>query len=358
MRRALGATGTALALALAAVMVPACGDDPQKGEDMLADSFVGEQASVQAKANEMAELSVGAAKLKVPAGALDSDTTLTVQVVSKKDKPASKDVALDVYDFGPNGLTFKAEVELEFDVTQVSVPKSKHVDVAVLDEKSGSWQVIPPTPDPKPGKISAKIAHFSLYTVILSENTGQGPVTGQCGADFVPCGGDLVGTWNFKTGCISAPPASLGVTFPAQSFDACTMKPGAAVAIGVAGTVSFGSDGTYSADQTVTLNPSIQIANTCLDELTAAEGKPVTCADFAGTTQGDICVSTLPPETQPKTGTGTYTTNGNQLTQMENGGATPAANEVTSYCVSGNTLTIRIERPSEQRVDVYVAERM
>lgn len=357
MRRALSATGTALVLVLSSLLAPACGDDAQKAEDMPVDSYVGEKASVKAKANEMVELSVGAAKLKVPAGALESDTELTVQVVSKKDLPASKDVALDVYDFGPDGLTFKAEVELEFDVTQVSVPKDKRIDVAVLDEKSGSWKTIPPTQDPKPGKLSAKIAHFSLYTVIFRDDTGPQPGAGQCGGDFTPCGGDLVGDWSFKTGCITAPPQSLGVQFPAQSFDACTMKPGAAVGIGVTGTASFDADGGFRVEQTVILNPSVQIANTCLAELSAAQGAPVTCADLEGVPTGDLCVHSLPPETKPQSATGTYSTNGNQLLQVEEG-KEPPADQVTSYCVVGDMLTIRIERPSEQRVDVYTAQRL
>ena len=356
MGRTWGATGTALTLVMLALTWSACGDDPDHaGKDP--ESYVGESASAIAKAGETAELSVGEAKLKVPAGALESDTELTVKVVSSKDLPATKDIAVDVYEFGPEGLNFKAPAELEFDVAKVSVPKDKRIDVAVLDKESNTWMAIPPTPDPKPGKLSAKIAHFSLYTVIFSPNhNGPGPMPGQCGADFVPCGGDLLGDWSFKSGCITAPPQSLGVQFPAQSFEACTMKPGAAVGINVTGTASFASDGAFSVNQMVTLNPSIQIANTCLAEITAAEGMPVTCADLAGTTMGDICVSPLPPETRPQMSTGTYTVNGSELQQMEDGQAAPA-DQVTSYCVAGNTLTIRIERPSEQRVDVYVAER-
>ncbi|MFT3925748.1 MAG: hypothetical protein QM778_24615 [Myxococcales bacterium] len=329
-------------------LLTACGDS---GDTPTPESYVGEMTSQLVKAGEAAEVSLGAAKLKIPAGALDQDTQIELKVVSKKDLPSSKEIAIDAYDFGPDGLSFKAPAELEFDVSKVTVPADKRVDVAVLDKESNTWQALP-NPKGKDGKISAEVAHFSLYTVIL--NPKNAPAPGSCGADFVACGGDVVGSWAFKTGCISAPPEALGVTLPSE-VASCSMKPVPVVAIGVTGNTTFGADLSYSIEQMVTLNPSLQIPASCLDELSAKQGSPVTCADLGGIPMGELCVRNLTPETTPETGMGTYTLQGAMLQLTEAGGSAPS--EVLSYCVQGNTLTVRRERPEQQRVDVYTAER-
>ncbi len=351
--------GPALWAVLGILLCSACGDGDEKGSEP-APSFVGESASLAVKANEKAELNVGAVKLKVPEGALEGDTTLTVQVVSKKDVPASKDVAIDVYDFGPDGLMFKTDVELEFDVATVTVPKDKRVDVAVLDEKSNTWQVLPPTAEAEPGKLKTKIKHFSLYTVIFSDAgmNALPPGAAQCAAGFTPCGGELVGTWSFKSGCISAPPEALGASFPSETFASCTEKPSALVGIGVSGTITFDAEGRYSLDQTVVLNPSVRIASSCLEQVSAAQGMPLTCEDLQGTSTGDACVRTLTPSTTPNTEIGTYGTGADATITMTEDGEGQAKPYGTHYCVEGNTLTVRIQRPSEQRTDVYVAEKM
>jgi hypothetical protein len=333
-----------LLLALAGA---ACGEengDPDQGGEL--EGYAGKSASGLVKAAEGGELSVGAAKLKVPAGGLDKDTELTLKAVDKGGLNG-KEVPLDLYELVPEDLVFKMPAELEFDVSKIAVGSNKRLEIAEFDKGSGNRKVLP---NPKAsGKfMSVKISRGGSYSVVLVDK--DAPAAGQCGADFVACGGDLTGSWGLTTGCITASPASLGAEVPAE-LASCSEKPSAAVVISLSGTVSFNADSSYSVDQSITLQPQVQVTQACLDQAASS------CAELEGSQQGALCVIQLPAETQPETDMGTWSADGSRLSLASMLPPEAGTAPVVSYCVEGDTLTIRMVRASEQRVDLFVAQR-
>jgi len=148
-----------------------------------------------------------------------------------------------------------------------------------------------------------------------------------------PCGGDLVGSWRFLGGCVSAS----ALNAETQS----TACPGSAItgaSIDIAGTATYGADLTYTFDlqETITLAYAIPLscttATSCSEYaagvMPGASASGVTCV---GTTTCACRQSFSIPRTVV---TGTYTTAGPtiQLTSSASGVTT------SSYCVQGDLL--------------------
>ena len=168
-----------------------------------------------------------------------------------------------------------------------------------------------------------------------------------CGT-FTPCGGSVVGTWTISNECVSMPDA--GASKPDSSCSTTSQSD-----IKMGGTVTFRSDGTYTANRTMSGSGTNTYSAGCLSGsltcpyLDSTYNSPGTAdagthGSCSSTSDGGPCTCSAtfninrPPET------GTYTTSGNTLTTVPTSGANSPPSD---YCVQGNTLVIRTSDTSD-----------
>lgn len=165
---------------------------------------------------------------------------------------------------------------------------------------------------------------------------GCGPGSGDGGAPagclkFQPCGGDVVGTWNFVGACRSS---TLLTDLTTELQANC---PGASVTsfdIHLSGTFTFNADLTYStnASQTVTATEVLPLSCTGFSSCAAVQSaSPTSVVTCTGTTTCTCRVVGTPPGVE----TGTYTTSGTNLTTV---GPTDTTTE--GYCVENGRLHV------------------
>ena len=73
------------------------------------------------------------------------------------------------YDFGPDGATFDPPAELTFTYDPDDIPADvdeENLVVAVWDEDAGEWVDLECTVDPATNTITAKVSHFTVFSVI------------------------------------------------------------------------------------------------------------------------------------------------------------------------------------------------
>jgi len=177
----------------------------------------------------------------------------------------------------------------------------------------------------------------------------DGPVASNSCPAFTPCGGDLIGTWNLASECIS---------FSSTSGD-CTLSMGGADISGLWGRYIFNADGTATFSMSGTTDVTLRYSAGCLLGSPSPEqgcadlqqaivqqmgwlndaGSPAVTVDKIECSMHEdacLCEEVIGrPEYSYTLG---YTTSGNQLFIYPPGDA--GAPDAISYCVSGNTLTI------------------
>lgn len=333
--------------------IAACGDGGGGGPT----SYVGQESSALIEASKGGDVAVGAVKIAVPAEALMKDTKLTVEVNSKKDYPNRDRVAIDVYELGPKGTTFNKDIELKFDLKGVKVGKKQQARVAELDEETNTWKMLPGS-KVVDGQAVANTKHFSFYTVLLEETGGASePLV--CDADFVPCGGDLTGTWEFTSGCITG--FSQGTPMPVLSGDTCDAA-FSSLSVVVSGSAEFGTEHEVDIDQVVVVNSSFSIPLACLAEVSQAGGTPFTCDTLAGVVEGRNCTQSNTSGEIPSMVEGTYMTQDGTMTIESSGGfvvlGLSTLNPNIDYCVRDDKLTLRLrDTTSGGEPQVYEATR-
>lgn len=331
-------------LAVFAACAIACGDDNDSGPP----SYVGETNSALVTKAAGGKIAVGAVSVEFPQNAVATDQTITVKVNSKKGRPKEQDIAIDVYEFGPE-MQFAEPVKMTFDLKGVST-KQKRADVAYLQKDTNKWV---PLADSQVdgGKITATTKHFSEYTVLLTPITGGGVGVGKaCDTGFQACGGDLTGTWTFQTACSAVLDPGLpdgGVILPCK--DPGRYESG----LDVSGSVTFNADGTYTINRTSIASTKLTIPQSCLAEISQQLMQPYTCEMFIGTIENGVCVS-IQGEDSPivEDTPGRYTVEGTQLTTTDidpslidagiyggDSGIDPY--QRAQFCVSGDTLRVR-----------------
>ncbi|MBI4282899.1 MAG: hypothetical protein HY663_00345 [Chloroflexi bacterium] len=90
-------------------------------------------------------------------------------MVSPPPAPAQSSVIGLVYDLGPDGATFDPPITLTFSYSDSLVPQGvdeKKLVIAVSDIAAGKWVELTSTVDPLTNAVSARVSHFSAYTVI------------------------------------------------------------------------------------------------------------------------------------------------------------------------------------------------
>ena len=138
-----------LVLVFVAVFAVSCSDKkknkPEKDDGKL---LFEEEVTKEISAEEGGTItnSDESVTIEIPAGALESDTTITMRVYDAKDYPGTEDktVISKVVEFEPSGTVFKKPVFISMISTgtgeeQLRAAKKKVVTAAVYREKEGKW---------------------------------------------------------------------------------------------------------------------------------------------------------------------------------------------------------------------------
>jgi hypothetical protein len=282
--------------------------------------------------------------LDIPANALASDTTITVEVKDKAGMPNAENIAGSIYELGPDGLTFEMPVTLTLSLGGASIPAQKRAVIAFLD--GSSWVELADS-SVEATSVVATTTHFTAFAIVIIDGV---QVAGSCDeVDFTPCGGDLEGSWSFALGCY-------GVGETDDLIPECTSESVAAT-VDISGSVTFGGDGGFSYAQSIGVTYAVTIPNSCLPQ-------EATCMDVAANWGEDgapastyeetatDCVVTSVEPTQTSTGTGTFVANASAGTITFNDDDTPG-----QYCVQGDVAMVREVNGNGATEVLYVLER-
>jgi len=321
-----------LALMLALGSAVACSssdDDKTSGGNQTGSEQPG-TTSADITAADGGDVALGAAKLSIPGGALDEDTTVTVASSKpSSDLPDASSLQGLVYDFGPTGTTFNAPVALTLPATAPGT--GKEAVISYLDENTNSWQDLDTTAG-KNGTVTTEITHFSTY-VVRVRNTSVDMGGGAVDCSFAACGGDPTGVWHVADACVSGNgPGPFGDKCPDGTFD---------INLNAGGSLTI-ENGRYTWDLTLSGSASLDIPADCIDAL--GGGQVTACSDFddsSGTTcSGSLktkCTCEVPLDSSSETSTGTLEVKGTQAIGTPDGETEGSASD---FCVQGKTLKI------------------
>jgi hypothetical protein len=178
---------------------------------------------------------------------------------------------------------------------------------------------------------------------------------GECTTEFKPCGGDLVGTWEYTGACLSELP-DLPLEGAAKAFASCDDEPEIDVSIDLSGEAEFGEDGSFRSQQTAALSGGVRISDQCLAQVgKSMEVADLSCEDIdAKPVSGGCRIEMEEEEPGELTATGTYSVSGSELEVVAGGGD---SSPTTGYCVRGDTLTAEITIPGSGLKVIYRAKR-
>ncbi|MDD4237579.1 MAG: S-layer homology domain-containing protein [Desulfotomaculaceae bacterium] len=150
----------------------------------------------------------GAAVVKVPAGAVTANVSLTVDRVSASTvatPPLTLKIAGSIYEFGPAGTTFNKPVTitLKYDSAKLAGVSEDNLGIYYLDESTNEWVLIGGVVDKAAKTVSVDVTHFSKYAVmakvsafediaghwakdIIEALLAKGIVTGYNDEEFMP----------------------------------------------------------------------------------------------------------------------------------------------------------------------------
>jgi hypothetical protein len=318
--------------------VGAGGCSSSSSDTPAAPAGVGEHKSVDIKAAEGGTVAVTGGSIDIPPGALAADTTITVDVKDKSAFPNAADVAVNVFDYGPNGTKFLKPVAMSIDLQGVAVPDGKTAKIAYYD--GSAWKSLDDSKVVN-GKVTATTTHFTPFTVVFSGGTQTG---GSCG-QFNACGGDLTGTWTYTVGCATIPTSALGAPWSTCATASVTAT------VDLNGTITFNADNTYALNANIKLSRNGTLPKSCL-------GAGQTCQSLIKPQNGESVVDTgtecqvSAPSNSNGTETGTWATSGTNLTATKTGSSPGAP---SPYCVNGNTLTVEAAIGSQGAKIQYTA---
>jgi hypothetical protein len=142
-------------------------------------------------------VSLGQMKADIPAGALASDTTITVRAVDVSTLPTPSAVIGAVYDLGPDGTTFSKPVTLTFDLDATKLASDEVPSIAFV--KGAAWELLADSMV-KDGKVVATTTHFTSFGVVkqkASTSAAPGcPAAGVYTLISFKCGAtDITSVW-------------------------------------------------------------------------------------------------------------------------------------------------------------------
>lgn len=330
--RALSILSTTFLLT-AGVLLGACGgDDPAPAGSSNAGGSAGSTGGggqsaagttkVTAASGGTVTDPAGKASLAIPAGALASDTDITLVV-----GPSEAGTAGEVLTFGPDGTTFAQPATLTIKAIATGLPAGKTYAIGVFE--GGAWQEVKGSSFDG-SVVKGPIAHFSKYSIVLVDGSVVVTPEGNCTealATFAPCGGDLLGTWSFTDVCIQGAVADdpFKGTCPSAVITAELEKNGE---------LSFDGTNFALAAGTSVITTKASFPTSCLGngktcaqaeaDLLKDGASSGSCVDTAGT-----CNCNTKKVQQDDAKTVPYAISGNTFTHED---------KVTNYCVKGSQL--------------------
>ncbi|GAB4263602.1 S-layer homology domain-containing protein [Thermincola ferriacetica] len=146
---------------------------------ILAQNTVELIKKVEANQGTTVSDTLGEVGLTVPAKALDRNTEITVKEITipgaggingaEAHTPTGYRPVSSVYQFGPDGTSFKVPATLVLKVAIPRLTKPENLALAWYDKVNGAWVAIPAVVDVANGLVVAKIRHFSDYAVFAKE---------------------------------------------------------------------------------------------------------------------------------------------------------------------------------------------
>ena len=122
--------------------------------------------------------------------------------------PAGFKIIGQVYNFAPDGATFKQTATLTFTYDPTSLPEGfccQCLVVAMWDETAGKWIILESTVDPNTNTITAQIKHFTAFAILAKTTAATLTVT-----DLTIAPGEVnigekvtISTLINNTGCLS-----------------------------------------------------------------------------------------------------------------------------------------------------------
>ncbi len=110
----------------------------------------------------------GTAGLKADGTSLREITI--VKFVEPPSPPVNTAVITLVYDLGPDGATFNPPIQLTLRYDPALIPKGvaqENLVIGMWDKKTGKWVELDSKVDPASRTISAKVSHFTAFTVLV-----------------------------------------------------------------------------------------------------------------------------------------------------------------------------------------------
>ncbi|WP_258359602.1 S-layer homology domain-containing protein [Moorella sulfitireducens] len=111
--------------------------------------------------------------LAVPAGALAKDTKITIKESAFNDSgltlPSGYRPVTGVFDFGPDGTTFKVPVTIILKFALPPLVQAENLALAWYDKEKGEWVAVPAVADLSRGLIVAQVNHFTNFAVFARE---------------------------------------------------------------------------------------------------------------------------------------------------------------------------------------------
>lgn len=190
---------TLLTLSFFVLMLNGCGDE-KTSESVDLGKYEKEEASQEVKASEGGEVKTDSASVKIPAGALKEDTTITISSEDVSGKPDESSLASFVFNFGPDGTEFNKDVTLSINLG-ADIPSGKTASIFYLNGEKWEEVGVSVKNLKKGVSISADVKHFSKFVIKLVDDKVVVESDGCDKIKFSKCGGDITGKWNITDFC-------------------------------------------------------------------------------------------------------------------------------------------------------------
>ena len=299
--------------------------DPDEGQTF--------QTTVMAATGGTVETESGSASVDIPAGALDGDTEITVTV-----EAPDGDTASSIYDFGPDGTVFNVPVTIGIDYEGTPGTEKK----AVLAWHDGQKWVEIPGSDLEGGTVTGEIDHFTKFSIIIVDD--KLVLVSDCAevpAEFVACGGDLIGTWTFADICFE------DQVLGENPFEENCPEATAEFEMDYTGSMTIDATTITQNMETMSMSSHFEVPLTCM-----VDGQCTALNDEENMTcqaEGELCVcdaAHVQSEFEPMVMT--YTIDGNNLLITDEDGT-----DTVPYCRQGDSAVVKIIDEDEGDVTVW-----
>lgn len=315
------------------------------GGDIVPAGEIGESASVAITAQDggVVEVASGAAGIAIPAGALSQDTTITINTIDNVGMADEDRLGSFVFDFGPDGTTFEAEVTITLK-TGGSTPGGKEAKLAWLD--GDKWKEVPGSKEVG-GTVVGDVNHFTKFVIyytdkeVIVENGDE-----ECkDLSFSACGGDPVGEWEIQAYCFDTRREN-NMDNPYEEVPDCANGNSTYVVdIEWLGSISVTADGKTATHMGNHITMTMTLNDKCLKAMGQGQVPPAQMCDVLGQQgagegavveyKGGKCVVTMDRgEDWDEPTTGTWEKVGNELRMNDD-------DETVPYCVSGGTMMVQ-----------------